>query len=155
MANSTQAQFLPLHATQSSSVPLPSSTTMAQTSSSPPPLPPDMIDLNLTRLLFRLDKKIPQISPTDRQSKPAPGALPGVVERRKIAAVCALVTLFTQFTSERSPRRRLTHPCFTIRVESRLCPPATATFRDRVCHGQEQRGEEESGGGFGEEKSDD
>lgn len=84
----------PPHATQNSylpSDPLSSPATMAQTSSSPPPLPPDMIDLNLTRLLSRLDKKIPQISVTNRQSKPAPGILPGVIERRKIAAVCTLL----------------------------------------------------------------
>ncbi|KAF8467336.1 hypothetical protein BDZ91DRAFT_723857 [Kalaharituber pfeilii] len=57
---------------------------MARIIPSPPPLPPDVISVNLTRLLSRLDKKLPPIG-TDRASTPRE-AVPNEVERKKIAA---------------------------------------------------------------------
>jgi len=75
---------------------------MARTISSPPPLPAEMVTVNLERLLSRLDKKLPPVASTEYArggggagGKPQieRGEIPGVVERRKIAAVCSIVVV--------------------------------------------------------------
>ena len=84
---------------------------MARTSSSPPPLPAEMITVNLERLLSRLDKKLPSVASTEYARGGGGGGggggrlkpqiereeIPGVVERRKIAAVRSIVALFFFF----------------------------------------------------------
>ncbi|KAF8429219.1 hypothetical protein EV426DRAFT_214233 [Tirmania nivea] len=69
---------------------------MSRPISSPPPLPAEMLTVNLERLLSRLDKKLPLVSNTEYSHRGAGGGvgrpkiergeIPGVVERRKIAA---------------------------------------------------------------------
>ena len=71
---------------------------MARTISSPQLLPAEMVTVNLERLLSRLDKKLPPVASMEYArgagagGKPQveKGEIPGVVERRKIAAVCSI-----------------------------------------------------------------
>lgn len=90
---------------------------MARTISSPPPLPAEMATVNLERLLLRLDKKLPPMASTEyaRGEGVKPqierGEVPGVVERRKIAANLEyarqlLLHLETEYATVKSSAQR-------------------------------------------------
>ncbi|KAF8457435.1 hypothetical protein BGX38DRAFT_1139358 [Terfezia claveryi] len=90
---------------------------MARTISSPPPLPVEMVTVNLERLLSRLDKKLPPMASTEyargEGGKPQieRGEVPGVVERRKIAANLEyarqlLLHLETEYATVKSSAQR-------------------------------------------------
>ena len=109
---------------------------MARTQLAPPPA--EITTVNLSRLLSRLEQKLPQ--PHNASHK----ALPGPVERRKIAAVSC--------EPPSPPQSLAPKPLMCAGVEPGICARAAAAAGNGVCDDQERRPAEEGSGGAGAEE---